>query len=153
MTRRHPRAIGRPPRGGTSDGSVADRGVGLIGTISALLVFLALLLFAVQTLVGLYTRSVVTDAAHEGARLVAGARVDHSNPGAVAEARGRAEAEVRRLLGRFGDTVELDWSASTPDTVALRVRAHPPGFLWAALRGPGSALVERTVRVRVETLR
>ncbi len=65
----------------------------------------------------------------------------------------RAEAEVRSLLGRYGDTVELDWADSTAGTVALRVRARPPGFLWAALRGPGAALVERTVRVRVEALR
>lgn len=130
-----------------------EGGVGLVGTISGLLVFLALLLFAVQTLVGLYTRSVVTDAAHEGARIVAGARVDHRDPAAVAAARTRAEAEVRSLLGRFGDSVELDWAGSTADTVALRVRARPPGFLWATLRGPGSALFERTVRVRVEAFR
>ncbi|MCD9622364.1 TadE/TadG family type IV pilus assembly protein [Rhabdothermincola salaria] len=153
MTRRRWTIGASPPGRAIPVGGTTDRGAGLIGAISGLLVFLALLLFAVQTLVGLYTRSVVTEAAHEGARMVAGARVDHSSPGAVADARVRAEAEVRRLLGRFGDTVELDWSGSTAETVALRVRAHPPGFLWAALRGPGSALVERTVHVRVEALR
>ena len=66
------------------------------------------------------------------------------------EARMAAEDEVRRLLGRFGDEVSIDWTASTADTVSLRVRARPPGFLWDALRGPGSALVDRTVTVRVE---
>lgn len=130
-----------------------DAGTGLIGTISGFLVFLALMLFAVQTLLGLYTRSVVTDAAHEGARRVAGARVDQTDPAAQAWARTVAEAEVRRMLGRFGDGVQLDWSASTDDSVALRVQAQPPGFLWDALRGPGSALVDRTVRVRIEETR
>ncbi len=127
-----------------------DEGTALISSIAGLLVFLAMLLFAVQTLVGLYTRSVVTDAAHEGARRVAGARVDQTGGVASDEARVAAEDEVRRLLGRFGDEVSIDWTASTADTVSLRVRARPPGFLWEALRGPGSALVDRTVTVRVE---
>jgi len=130
-----------------------DGGTGLIASMAGLLAFLALLLFAVQTLVALHTRSVVTDAAYEGARAVAGARVDHTDPVAVAAAQADASATVRRLLGRFGETVELDWSGTTPDAVSLTVRARPPGFLWAALRGPGAALVDRTVRVRVEELR
>ncbi len=138
MTRRHRSA--RP----------VDSGTALISSIAGLLVFLAMLLFAVQTLVGLYTRSVVTDAAHEGARRVAGARVDQADPAAQGEARERAEQEVRRLLGRFGDEVSMDWSASTTDTVSLRIRARPPGLLWDAFRGAGSALVDRTVTVRVE---
>lgn len=124
-----------------------------MASLAGLLAFLALLLFAVQTLVALHTRSVVTDAAYEGARTVAGARVDHTDPAAVAAAQADAADTVRRLLGRFGDTVELDWSGTTTDTVSLTVRARPPGFLWAALRGPGTALIDRTVHVRVEELR
>src|SRR5690606_27962705 len=125
----------------------SDGGAGLIASLVGLLVFLALMLLAVQTLVALHTRSVVTDAAYEGARAVAGARVDHSDPAAVAGAQADAETKVRSLLGRFGERVELDWSGTTHDQVALTVRARPPGFLWAALRGPGSAIVDRTVRV------
>ena len=70
----------------TSSRLHGDGGTGVIATIGGLLVFLALLLFAVQVLVGLHTRSVVTDAAYEGARAVAGARVDHTDPAAVAAA-------------------------------------------------------------------
>lgn len=130
-----------------------DDGAGLIATLSGLLVFLALLLLAVQTLVALHTRSAVTDAAYEGARAVAGARVDHTDPAAVAAAQADAEVKVRSLLGRFGERVQLDWSGTTADQVALTVRARPPGFLWSALRGPGAAVVDRTVHVRVEELR
>jgi Flp pilus assembly protein TadG len=130
--------------------ATGEGGTGLIGSVAGLLVFLAMMLFAVQTLVGLYTRSVVTDAAHEGARRVAGARVEQGDPAAQQDARIAAEGEVRRLLGRFGDEVTMDWSGSTADTVALRVRATPPGFLWNTLRGPGAALVDRTVTVRIE---
>lgn len=133
--------------------AAGEGGAGLIATISGLLVFLALLLLAVQTLVALHTRSVVTDAAYEGARAVAGARVDHTDPAAVADAQAAAEVKVRSLLGRFGDRVALDWSGTTTESVALTVRARPPGFLWTALRGAGSAIVERTVHVRVEELR
>jgi Flp pilus assembly protein TadG len=130
-----------------------DGGAGLISTIAGVLVFLAFLLFVVQTLFALYTRSVVTDAAHEAVRRTAGARVDQGDPSAVEAARRDAEAEARRLLGRFVDEVELDWSASTADTVSLTVRAEPPSFLWNALRGPWSGIVERTVTARVEVLR
>jgi hypothetical protein len=133
--------------------SRADRGAGLISTIASALVFLAFLLFAVQTLFALYARSMVTDAAHEAVRRTAGARVDHGDPAAVGAARQDAETEARRLLGRFGDDVELDWSASTAETVALTVRAEPPSFLWSALRGPWSGFVERTVTARVEVPR
>ncbi len=130
-----------------------DLGTGLIGSVAGLLAFLALLLFSVQTLIALYTRSVVTDAAYEGARAAAGARVDHDDASSVAAARVDAEARVKRLLGRFGDRTQLDWTGSDGEVVRLRVRARPPGFLWAALRGPGAALVDRTVTVRVESLR
>jgi Flp pilus assembly protein TadG len=130
-----------------------DACAGLISTIAGVLVFLAFLLFVVQTLLALYTRSMVTDAAHEAVRRTAGARVDHDDPVAVEAARQDAEAEARQLLGRFGDQVDLDWSASTGDTVALTVRAEPPSFLWDALRGPWSGIVERTVTARIEVPR
>jgi hypothetical protein len=130
-----------------------DRGGGLIGTIAGFLVLLALLLFAVQSLVALFARSAVTDAAYEGARQVAGYRVEHEDLGAVLLARQRAERTVRSHLGRFGDGVELDWSGSSFDTIALTVRARPPGFLWEALRGTGADPIVRTVRVRVERQR
>jgi Flp pilus assembly protein TadG len=130
-----------------------DAGAGLISTIAGVLVFLAFLLFVVQTLLALYTRSMVTDAAHEALRRTAGARVDHDDPVAVEAARQDAEAEARQLLGRFGDQIDLDWSATTGDTVALTVRAEPPSFLWDALRGPWSGIVERTVTARIEVPR
>ncbi|HEY6530823.1 MAG TPA: TadE family protein [Acidimicrobiales bacterium] len=130
-----------------SDG---DTGVGLIGSVAGLLVFLALMLFATQTLIALHTRTVVTDAAYEGARAVAGARVDHRDPAAIAAAQAAAEERIRNLLGRLGERADIDWSGTTPDTIRLRVSATPPSFLWEALRGPGHALVERTVTIRVE---
>ena len=131
-----------------------DAGGGLIGTIGGVTVFLALLLFAVQLLVNLYAASMVTSAAYEGAREVAGARVDHADPIAMADARDRAEAHVRDLLGHAGAKATFDWSQSTPERVALRVRADAPRFLWPGLRGDlGFDHLDRTVEVRVEDWR
>jgi hypothetical protein len=133
---------------------IGDGGTGLIGSISGVLVVLAFVLFAVQLLMNLYTTSVVTSAGYEGARAVAGQRVDHADPRSVAEARLRAEARVRQLLGRYGDRVELDWSGSTPDTVVLRLRAQNQRFLLPGLGAHlGFDQVDRTVRVRVEDTR
>lgn len=130
----------------------SDTGAGLISTIAGLLVFLALLLFATQTLIALYARSATTSAAYEAARLVAGARTSHDDTPVPDDARVHAESTVRSQLGSFGDRVELDWSSSTWDTVALTVRARPPSFLWDSLRGSRAPRIERTVRVRVEQL-
>ena len=127
-----------------------DDGAGLVPTIGGLLVFLALLLFAVQTVVALFARSTAADAAYEGARIVAGARTPHDESPIPEPARARAEQVVRSQLGRFGSGVELDWSATTWESVALTIRARPPGFLWSALGGHAPAPIERTVHVRVE---
>lgn len=130
---------------------LADDGAGLIGTTSGVLVFLCFLLFAVQLLVGLFGRSVVTSIALSGANRVAGARVDHSDATAVAVARAQAETEMRQLLGRQASRTTFDWSASTPDEVVLRVHANLPRFLLPGVQGRlGTDTVDRTIRVRVE---
>lgn len=137
-------------RRGSKAGS--DAGAGLISTISGLLVFLALLLFATQTLIALYARSATTSAAYEGARLVAGARTPHDVSPIPDKARVHAESTVRSQLGAFGNRIELDWSSTTWDTVALTVRARPLGFLWDSLKGSGAPRIEQTIRVRVEQM-
>jgi hypothetical protein len=128
-----------------------DQGAGLISSIAGVTVFLAFMLFAVQLLVNLYTTTTVTDATHEGARVVASRQVDHSNPAAVAQAQEQAAGQIRESLGPLGDDAELDWSASTPSEVAVRVRVRSPRFLVPGLQGAlGLDTVDRTVRVRVE---
>ena len=130
-----------------------DAGTGLMGSMAALVVFLALLLFAVQLLMNLYARSVITSAAHEAARVVAAGDVDHENPGAVAVARSRGERRARQLLGRFGDRVRMDWTSSDTTTVVLRVEAEVPRFLLPDFGGAlGVNHIDRTVQARVERL-
>ena len=107
------------------------------------LVFLLLLLLAVQVIYNLYATSAVTAAAFDGARLAAGST---SGVG-----RTEAEAHVKSILGEYGsERVEVMFTPD-PEDVVLTVRAENPSFLPPALRRPlGFDHIERTVRVRVE---
>ena len=110
-----------------------------------MLVFLLLLLLAVQVAFHLYATSVVTASAFDGARLVAGA-------GGIGE--DEAERHVRGLLGRYGEErVEVSFEPD-PDEVVLTVVAESPSVLPASLRRPMRMdRIERTVRVRIERMR
>lgn len=110
-----------------------------------MLVFLLLLLLAVQVVFHLYATSVVTAATFDGARLVAASD-------GVAE--DQAEAHVRGLLGRYGEeSVEVSFEPD-PDDVVLTVVARSPSILPATLRRPMRMdRIERTVRVRIERTR
>ena len=126
-----------------------ERGAGILGTVLGAGVFLLLMLFAVQVLVGLYTRSVVTAATYDAAKAVAGA-----DAGSSAAARLDAERNAQAQLGAYGREVVFDWAASTDDVVVLTARGPRPSFLPAALTGPvGLGDVVRTVTVRKEALR
>jgi hypothetical protein len=124
-----------------------ERGGGPLSAWFGFIVFLALLLFAVQVLLNLYATSVVTSVAYDAARKVAGAR-----GGARAEA--QAEADARRALGRYSDRVSFEWAPDDGETVVLRVRARNPSVLLPSLAGPMAfGDIDRTVRVRVERFR
>lgn len=123
-----------------------ERGGGVLSAWFGLVVFFALLLFAVQVLYNLYATSVVTSVSYDAARRVAAARGD---PDAVA----RAEADARAALGSYASRVTYGWTVDA-DVVVLRVRARNPSFLLPAVAGPVAfGEVDRTVRVRVERFR
>lgn len=131
-----------------------DEGTGLIALSAGVLVFLAFLLFAVQLLLNLFATTSVTSATYDGAQLVASTPVERGDPVATAVARQRGEERIRRLLGRVGQTASIDWSASTADTVTVRVVVDPPRVLLPGLSGAvGMDRIDRTVHVRVEQLR
>ena len=119
-----------------------ERGAGPIGAVVGVTAFLALLLFAVQLVLNLYATSVVTAAAFDGARIVAG-----SDGGPAAEA--EAEAHVRELLD--GHDLDLTW-AYDGDVVALTVETDHPTSLLGGMRLPYQR-ISRTVAVRWETFR
>lgn len=125
--------------------NVTQRGAGHVSTWLGFLMFMILMLGAVQILFNLYATSVVTGAAHDAARTVAG----YDNP---CSATADAESQMRADLGEYGakDTIAVEWSC-TADLVSLRVVADHPTVLPKMLRGlTGLGHMDRTIRVRVE---
>lgn len=128
-----------------------DRGAGLIGTIGGVVVFLALLTFAVQLLFNLYATSAVTAVAHDAARTVAAEVGDDTIDATVAVV--QAEAEARDSLGRYGERLEFTWDIDTR-RVRLTIAAdHPRVAISSVSAVFGLNRVERTVEVRVESVR
>lgn len=126
---------------------MSEQGSGAVSTSLGFLVFLGMLLAAVQVLFNLYATSVVTSVGFDAARRVAGGGGD---PAVMAE----VEAEARRSLGRYSEHVVFDWSGSDVDTVVLSIRARNPSFTLPAVAGPAAfGTVERTIRVQVERFR
>ena len=129
-----------------------DRGAGLIGTSAGFLVFLLLMLAAVQILFNLYATSMVTAAAHDAARDVAGFDASADRCGATVA----AEAAFVEALGDYGTDghARLIWTCNDPDVVRLRVRATHPSILPARFAGLFSLTeMDRTIEIRVEVLR
>lgn len=141
--------LARPSRAGLPAGS---RGAGLLGALAALLVFLILLLAAVQVLFNLHADSMVTSAGFEAARVVAG--FDRAADRCRAVDAG--DRRFKEALGRFGTagSIRLDWTCNDPDQVRLAVAAEYPTVLPPFVRGlTGLGRLDRTITVRVEARR
>lgn len=121
----------------------------MIGTLLGAGVFVLLMLFAVQVLVGLYTRSVLTAAVYDAAKTVAGA---DAGAGASQAAMADAEANAQAQLGEYGRRVRFSWDVCG-SVVRLTAVGPRPSFLPVALAGPaGLDAIERTVHVRKEVV-
>src|SRR5262245_61743328 len=90
-----------------------DAGTGLVSTLAGVVVFLAFLLLAVQSLVDLCATSVVTAVAYDAARMVSTSS-DPSDPAVLAA----AEADARTRLGPYADRVVWTWHIDA-DSVRL----------------------------------
>lgn len=111
-----------------------------------LFVFLLLLLVAVNVIYALYARSMVTNAALDSARDVAG----YGAAGARDMARATEDAEFGDRIG-LGADARLEWSADDPDVVVVRVVAATPSLLPRALADVfGIGTTDRRILVRVE---
>lgn len=130
-------------------GSLDDHGAGMIGTSAGFLVFLLLLFAAVQILFNLYATSMVTSAAHEAAREVAGYTAATDRCGAVAA----AEARFIEALGEYGRDgyANLTWNCTDPEVVTLQVVANHPTVLPERMAGLiDLGRLDRTIVVRIE---
>jgi hypothetical protein len=132
--------------------SAAERGAGTFGTAAGFLVFLLLMFTAVQILFNLYATSLVTAAAHDAARDVAGFRAADDRCGAVPA----AEAAFVEQLGEYGQQghATLEWTCNDPNVVRVHVTATHPSILPTRMAGLSSlAELDRTIEVRVEEFR
>ena len=120
--------------------------------MAGFLVFLLLMFAATQVLFDLYATSMVTSAAHDAARVVAG--FDNAPDHCAATAMGdRAFAET---LGNYASETgaELSWTCADPAAIRVRVTADHPTLLPPFLVGlTGLGHVDRTIVVRVEDIR
>ncbi len=139
----------------TGEGGSVDpqAGSGLFGTWFGVLFFLGFLLFATQLAVSLYARSVLTSAALDAGRIVAtaGGSDGRLDPGELAAGRRAAEDRVQDLLG---DDATFALSALDPaaGTATVTVATTRPRLLLGG-GTLGSAVIERSVTVRLELLR
>ncbi|MCQ3814700.1 MAG: pilus assembly protein [Acidimicrobiia bacterium] len=127
-------------------------GAGLIGTSAALLVFLLMMLAAVQILFNLYATSLVTAAAYDAARQVASIDAASDRCAAVPA----AEAAFVLALGDYGSArhARLQWTCNHPHTVTVRVIAKHPSVLPRRLLGLASlGNLDRTIEIRSEAKR
>lgn len=121
----------------------------MVGTSAGFLVFLLLLFAAVQILFNLYATSMVTSAAHEAAREVAGHAASPNRCAAIAE----AEARFVERLGEYGrdGRAALTWNCADPDVVTVQVVAEHPTVLPARMAGlMDLGRLDRTIVVRIE---
>ena len=90
---------------------------------------------ALQVTLLLHTRSLVSAAAFDGARLVASG----------AKSEGEAEAAIRALLGSLHPAIS--WSGTNDETVRVEVTTHPPSAIRAL---PIASEVKRVASIRRE---
>ena len=139
----------RQPCGRPAD---RQRGAGLISTSVGFLVFMLMMLAAVQLLFTLYAAWMGTAAAQAAAREVAGFDSDADRCGAVSA----AEAAFLRSLGDYGTDghATLHWTCGNPDVVRVRVVARHPSVLPERFAGLNPlAALDRTIEVRTESRR
>ena len=139
-----PRSTASVRRRPGADVEDRETGIGVFGTLFGFLIFMVLLLFAVQVVVRLYATSTLTAVAIRAAQSVA------QSPllgGDVAN----AEAIAKSSLGSFGSShTTFVWKEVDSHLVVLELQASSPEFLPGL---PGWSRISRTVTVRTERFR
>lgn len=144
--------------------NVGEEGHSLISSLFGVLLFLVLLLFAVQVTTHLYATTVVTTATFDTARLVSGSRSLATGQVApqVAACLAPGEDELRRandhlagLLGAlWSEGGTADWAATTSDRVAVTVSVPTPARIIGGIGVvAGLDRITRTISLARECVR
>ncbi len=140
----------------------AEDGEGLFSTVFGLMLFLLLLLFAVQVTTHLYATTVVTTAAFDAARLVSGQQVLGSSVGApttdcpapAAAEIDRANAHLASLLGGLWEVDAADWTGTDASRVTVEVTVQTPARVIGGVASvAGLDQISRTVTLQRECFR
>lgn len=113
-----------------------DHGSGMLSAAIGLAIIIAILGFAVNVTIGLWTRSTVDSVAYDAARRIASSGGTHAHTD-VGVLEAVAIANAKAMLGEYGSKVHMHFDHDgDPDQVVLIVRA--PGFsLLPRLIGSG----------------
>ncbi len=126
----------------------SDRGSGLLSTVLGVAFVAGLLGLAANITIGLWTRTTVDAVAYDAARDIATAPADSDREHAAAQALARAA----RVLGRYGDRVNLTLERNDTQVVVLRVQAPGVHLLPAMVDGgPTVGALDRRIVVRSES--
>lgn len=129
-----------------------EHGSGLLSTTIGVGVMIAMLGFAANVTLGLWTRTTVDAVAYDAARRVATAPAEvEGDPAAQLATEQIAIDHARETLGTFGEQVELEFEPTDPDRVVLHVRSPGVGLL-PRLLGGGAIVgeIDRRIVVRRE---
>lgn len=111
-------------------GKKDERGTGLLGTTIGVAAMIAMLGFASNVSLGLWTRSTVDSVAFDAARRVATAPdSDQLSAVTLSQVEAAALEQARQSLGSFGQGVSLEFEHPNNSVVVLHVRSPAQGLL------------------------
>lgn len=131
---------------------VSERGTGILGTTIGVASMIAMLGFASNVSLGLWTRSTVDSVAFDAARRVATAPISEPQSAAsLGQIEAAAIDHARQALGSYGQRVVLEFEHPNSSVVVLHVRSPAMGLLPRLISaGPILGAVDRRIIIRKE---
>ncbi|MSX01446.1 MAG: hypothetical protein F2694_08235 [Actinobacteria bacterium] len=132
--------------------SASERATGILGTTIGVAAMIAMLGFASNVSLGLWTRSTVDSVAFDAARRVATAPLEQSQSAAsLSQLEVQAVDSARQALGSYGQRVTMEFEHPNSSVVVLHVRSPAQGLLPRLISaGPILGAVDRRIIMRKE---
>ncbi|MEI7887438.1 MAG: hypothetical protein WCJ04_08605 [Actinomycetes bacterium] len=129
-----------------------ERGTGILGTTIGVAAMIAMLGFASNVSLGLWTRSTVDSVAFDAARRVATApAADQESAAKLSQIESAALDQARQELGSYGQRVILEFEHPNSTVVVLHVRSPANGLLPRLMsNAPILGAVDHRILIRKE---